>query len=161
MFHDYVHSVVWGLGLTSQIYERMDPRSFGRSLHYRVYFGGTMKARVKVWRWIRTPIGRMKYLALMAILGLVYVVSASVIQTGLSSPDAFGDYTSSLLFFLGLLVFVGIGLRLIFVSQRLRDMGWSPWLAGFMFIPIVNLILGICCLFIPAPNSPAKIIGYK
>jgi len=83
--------VVRGPGSASQNYERLDPWAASRSFYHRVYFGGTMTAYKKFWKWVRTPIGRMQYLAWTVLSGLVAIIGAAILQTGLSSPDSFSD----------------------------------------------------------------------
>jgi len=39
------------------------------------------------------------------------------------------------------------------MSKRLRQMGWSPWLAATMFIPVACWVFGFCCLVLPSAEK--------
>ena len=153
--------MVWLVVRACKIHERMDPGLVGCSLYCRVDFGGVMSLYARMWQWVRTPIGRAQWAVSVVLSGIVQIAAASIVQKRILSPDALGDNSSFVLLFLSLVIFITVCLGLIFTSQRLRQMGWSPWLAGIRLIPIANVILGFCCLLVPAPASPAKIVGYK
>ena len=78
------------------------------------------------------PLGRMQFF--IRWLGL-FIVTAIILY--------------SVAWILLLFGFIGITIQLAIASQRLRDMGWSGWLALLLFIPIVDIALLIVLFFAP------------
>lgn len=61
---------------------------------------------------------------------------------------------------IGLAYIAIVVLSFIFVIKRLHDLNWSGWFSLLMFLPLVNLIMGLILLF--APGTPGtNDYGYR
>jgi uncharacterized membrane protein YhaH (DUF805 family) len=83
----------------------------------------------------KKPINRMQYFERILPVAVIYVIFTN----GHWVPSEF--HWAVVLIIIGSLV-----LRCVFASQRLRDIGQSPWLALLTLIPIFGLVVGIYCL---------------
>lgn len=84
----------------------------------------------------KKPINRMGYfnrmVCLFGAIGLVFYVASAA--------------TIDLRWLTSLILLTYLVLWPIYTSQRLRDMGRSPWLSLLVLIPLVGFIVGIWCL---------------
>lgn len=97
---------------------------------------------------LKSRIGRLRYLARVTLftiasyfaLGLLVGVS---VLGGTQEPSlGVGALLGYVLFFIGSVV-----LGLMFAAQRLHDMNHSGWISLLMFLPIVNVALGLYLIF--------------
>jgi hypothetical protein len=88
------------------------------------------------------PLGRMQFF--IRWLGLFIVTAVILLVNSVALILLFG--------------FIGIAIQLAIASQRLRDMGWSGWLALLLFIPIVDIALLIVLFFAPGQRPGHEVM---
>ena len=49
----------------------------------------------------------------------------------------------------GLLLVATLVIRPFLVAARLRDIGLNPWFSILIFVPVVALVVGLVCVFVP------------
>ena len=86
-------------------------------------------------------IGRIKYFLSVFIVGLLAFVAIGL-------GRIFGPLSS--IFVVGLLC-----IDIILTIQRLNDIGRSRWFVVLLFVPYVNIVVYLACLFIPSKWSKA------
>jgi branched-chain amino acid transport system permease protein len=86
------------------------------------------------------PLGRLQFLVRWLVIA---VVSTIVLAIG----------NVALLLLVG---FVALTAQLAIASQRLRDMGYSGWLALLMFVPLLNFALLFALFFAPTRSADIR-----
>jgi len=126
-------------------------------------------------------IGRLRYLAyttgasfLLSILAIIPIalifVAAGVTVSSFAKGEMGIAVTIIAILVSAVLYIAAIAIGFIYTKRRLNDLGQTGWLSLLLFLPIVNIILGIYILFFrgnaqsnqygakPVPNSAGVII---
>ncbi|MBA2655289.1 MAG: DUF805 domain-containing protein [Gammaproteobacteria bacterium] len=111
-----------------------------------------MKNLFKLCLSFRDTITRSQYLLgmLMTVLfvTLLYIISVEIRPDNQHGTRDIFAAILSLLLIIDLPIFLYTLIAL--AVKRLRDVGWSKWLAIFSFIPPLSLVLWLLLLFIPS-----------
>lgn len=97
----------------------------------------------------RSRAGRLRYLArtgLSTLAGYAILAIVAVIAVAASGNDPNAALTGVFVGY-GLFLIVAIVFGLMFAAQRLHDMNHTAWMALLMFVPLVNVALGLYLLF--------------
>lgn len=88
---------------------------------------------------------RLKFLGAV-LLALVIMISSSFFYVG----SAVGLILNFVVFTVGLIYF------LLATCHRLRDLGHARWFLVLIAVPIVNILLLLCCLFSPSKDMTSE-----
>ncbi len=106
-------------------------------------------------------IGRIRYLAYLTISYFIVLLAVGIfagVMGGMSaavggeSPAA-GALGGVFVLLAGVLYIGMFVLFLSFLIRRLHDIDWSGWACLLMFIPIVNMIMGLVIVFMPGTKG--------
>jgi len=98
-------------------------------------------------------IGRLQYFGYSVLVGIINnVLQYAAISAGV--PEA-----------VFVLTLLGLGVSIVLVVQRLKNLGYSGWWAIGFIVPILNILVGLRCLAAPEGyadhktlDGPAKVI---
>lgn len=92
------------------------------------------------------PIGRMDYFT--KTFFLMFIQLAVGITYGILLVEPILYYTAFVLLFISTVPFY-----IALAMRRLKDLQFTPWLACFLFVPIISFVLNIILYILPAPKN--------
>jgi uncharacterized membrane protein YhaH (DUF805 family) len=94
----------------------------------------------------KSRIGRLRYLARVSLFTLAsYAVFGALVAAAIGA-DADGSGAEIIAIYAALFV-ASIVFAVMFATQRLHDLNRSGWMSLLLFVPLVNLFMGLYLLF--------------
>ena len=90
-------------------------------------------------------IGRLAYIGYSFLAGIVLnVLGAAAAGTGVGPA------------LVGIALIASIAINIYLVVQRFKNMGYSGWWSLLIFVPLVNILVGLRCLICPRGYADTK-----
>lgn len=101
-------------------------------------------------------IGRLRYLGygMISYLCLIPIFALIGVSAGISGSTGESGEPGVLIFVLGGIAYLAlIVFSFILAKRRLNDLNQSGWLSLLLFIPLVNIVVGLWLLFAPGKKE--------
>ncbi len=101
-------------------------------------------------------IGRLRYLGygMISYLCLIPIFALIGVSAGISGSTGESGEPGILIFVLGGIAYLAlIVFSFILAKRRLNDLNQSGWLSLLLFIPLVNIVVGLWLLFAPGKKE--------